>query len=79
MKKAKEHLDETGWTYWQHLHHSIVTGNRLISVALKGYVHGLIPGIWPGKGPIGIYRIYKDMKKLRHVQRLYKAEDDASK
>jgi hypothetical protein len=75
MEKGKAHLEETGWSYWKHLHHSIVQGRRLISIAMVGFVHGLFPGWRPGYAPIEIYRLYKDMKQLRHVQKLYNAED----
>lgn len=75
MNKHQQHLKDTGWTYWQHLHHSIVVGGQLIKIALLGFVHGLFPGFWTNKAPVGIYRVFKDMRRLRHTQKLFDAED----
>ena len=75
IKKSKEHLEETNWSYWQHLRHSIKQSNRLITLAIKSYLHGLMPWIFPSSGPVGIYRIYKEIKKLHHVQKIFARED----
>lgn len=75
MSKWKQHLDDTGWTYWQHLHHSVTVGNELISIALRGYLHGLFPNIWANVAPVRIYRIFKSIRSLRHTQKLFDAED----
>lgn len=75
MNRHQQHLKDTGWTYWQHLHHSLVVGAALIKIAALGLIHGLIPGFWANKAPIGIYRVFKDMRRLRHTQKLFDAED----
>lgn len=76
LKQSKEHLVETEWTYSEHLAHSIKQSNRLIVVALKSYVHGLIPAWYKADGPKTIYKIYKEIRKIRHVQAILKAEDE---
>jgi len=45
FKKIKDHLEETEWSYFEHLGHSIKQSNRLIVVAVKSYIHGLFP-LW---------------------------------
>jgi ABC-type thiamine transport system substrate-binding protein len=79
MKKLRnyltEHLRDANWTYWQHLSHSLVQCRKLAAITFKGFVHGFIPWVWPGYAPIEIYRMYKEMKKLRHVRRRYDEED----
>ena len=75
MNKHRQHLEETGWTYWQHLHHSIVVCSRLMKIVVLGLLHGLFPAFWANKGPVGIYRLFKDMRRLRHTQKYFEAED----
>lgn len=70
------HLKESGWSYVQHLKHSIKQSNRLIKMAVKSYIHGIFPSIYANDGPVGIYRIYKEIKHLHHVQKLFKKEDE---
>jgi hypothetical protein len=45
-------------------------------MAVKSYIHGVFPGIYANDGPVGIYRIYKEIKHLHHVQKLFKKEDE---
>ena len=61
MKRIQDHLDESGMTYRGHLAHSIKQSNRLIVLAVKSYIHGLIPWFFASAGPLGIYRIYKEI------------------
>ena len=75
MKPAKEHFKESGMGYWAHLMHSIKQSNRLIVLAVKSYIHGFLPWLFASSGPIGIYRIYKEIKHLHHVQRIFKKDD----
>jgi hypothetical protein len=75
MKQIKEHLEESGMSYWQHLTHSIKQSNRLIAIAIKSYIHGLLPWFFAASGPLGVYRIYKEIKRMHHVQRLFKNDD----
>lgn len=74
-KQVKQHLDESRMSYWQHLTHSIKQSNRLLVIAFKSYVHGLLPWIWNSEGPLGIYRIYKEIKRMHHVQKMFKNDD----
>lgn len=75
FKKWRQHLDDSGWTYWEHFKHGMHQTYRLYVVATQGLIHSFIPGVWPGKAPLGIYHLYKDMRKLKHVQPLYKKDD----
>jgi Family of unknown function (DUF6356) len=74
MNRVEKHLQESGMSYWQHLRHSITQSNRLIGIALKSYVHGVLPWLWASAGPLGIYKIYKEIRRMHHVQRLF--DDD---
>jgi hypothetical protein len=75
MKKIRDHLEESGMSYWKHLGHSIKQSNRLIVISIKSYIHGLFPWLFPGDGPLGVYRIYKEIKRMHHVQKMFKKDD----
>ena len=69
--KAKKdmiyHLDVlTGWSYSEHLTHSLHIGFRLIKIAIIGFVHGLFPWILPSYAPKEIIKLSNEMKRLRH-------------
>ena len=72
MKSVQQHLKESGMTYWEHLGHSIKQSNRLIVIAVKSYVHGVLPWFFAADGPLGVYRIYREIRRLHHVQRLFR-------
>jgi hypothetical protein len=74
LKKSKEHLRDTGWSYHQHLIHSFKQGNKLVVIAFKSYVHGIIPSVWISDGPVSIMKMYRQIKKLQHHYRLFKKE-----
>jgi len=74
-KKAKEHLIESRMSYCEHLAHSIKQSNRLIAIAIKSYIHGIFPWMFPSAGPLGVYRIYKEVKRMHHIQKMYNQED----
>lgn len=76
FKRVREHLEESGMSYVRHLAHSVKQSNRLIVIALKSYAHGLFPWLFANSGPLGVYRIYKEIKRLHHVQRMFKKDDD---
>ena len=75
MKSAKEHFKESGMSYIPNLQHSIKQSNRLIVLAVKSYIHGFLPWFFASSGPLGIYKIYKEIKHLHHVQKIFKQDD----
>ena len=79
MSKFNEHLKDCNWTYFQHFHHAMVECWMLTKITFKGLVHGFIPWIWAGYAPVEIYKMYKRMRKLRHNQIRYEAEDAKEK
>jgi hypothetical protein len=78
MKRVKEHLEESNMGYSEHLAHSVKQSNRLIVIAIKSYLHGLFPWMYASAGPLGIYRIYKEVKRMHHIQRMYKKDDETN-
>ncbi len=66
IKKSKEHLAETGWSYSKHLRHSFMQSNRLVVTAFKSYIHGIIPAVWIADGPKMIVKIYREVRRLKH-------------
>lgn len=72
MSKVKQHLEESEMSYWTHLGHSVRQSNRLIVIALKSYVHGVLPWFYASDGPLGVFRIYKEIRRMHHVQRLFR-------
>ena len=75
IKQTREHLNETGWGYWQHLLHSIKQSKRLMVIAVKSIVHGIFPWWFASSGPVGIYQIYQEIRRLHHVQKLFQKYD----
>ena len=72
MKKITRHLAESRMSYWKHLGHSIRQSNQLIVIAIKSYIHGIFPGVFVNAGPLGVYKIYQEIKKLHQLQQLFK-------
>ena len=75
MKRLKDHLQESDMSYGQHLAHSVKQSTRLIVIAAKSLVHGVLPWFFASAGPVGVYRIYKEIRQLHHVQRIFKNHD----
>lgn len=79
MKKVDtQHLTEIEQGYWQHLFHSFKQSNRLIAVALKSYIHGVLPWFFSGDGPREIYSMYKELRSMHHAIRIFKEQDQSS-
>ena len=75
MNSTKKHLIESKMTYRKHLAHSIKQSNRLVVIAIKSYIHGIFPWLFASAGPLGVYRIYKEIKRMHHVQKMYDNEN----
>jgi len=78
LQLSKDHLRETEWTYKQHLDHSFMQSGRLIKMAIKSYLHGIFPWMYKGDGPIGVYKMYKEIKRIQHVQKILADYDKAN-
>lgn len=70
MNKTVKHLEESQMTYLQHLIHSMVQSATLMGIAIKSVIHGICPCIFINSGPLGIYKIYKEIKKFEHVRKM---------
>lgn len=73
MNRWHQHLEESQMTYWRHLVHSVAQSARLFLIALKSLVHGILPNVYVNSGPLGVYKIYKEIKRLEHVRKLFKS------
>lgn len=73
--QVRKHLEESQMPYWSHLAHSIKQSNRLIWIAIKSYIHGFLPWFFASDGPLGVYRIYKEIRRMHHVQQMFKKDD----
>jgi hypothetical protein len=69
------HLTESQMTYSAHLIHSIRQSSRLFVIAIKSLIHGIFPGIYVNSGPLGVYRIYKEVRQMEHVRKLLNKDD----
>ena len=76
MKSVNDHLNESDMNYWIHLKHSIKQSNRLIVLAIKSYIHGIFPWVLVNAGPLGIYRMYKEIKRMQHIKKIFKKDHD---
>ena len=70
MKAAHEHLQQSGLGYWTHLVHSFRQSNRLIVIAVKSYVHGVFPWFYASEGPVGVFKIYREIRQQRHIRKI---------
>jgi hypothetical protein len=70
MKSTQEHLQESQMGYWTHLAHSFKQSNRLVSIAVKSYIHGIFPQFFANRGPVGVYKIYREIRQMRHVKKI---------
>lgn len=69
------HLIESQMSYRQHLVHSVKQSARLVIIAVKSLIHGVFPGMYTNSGPLGVYRIYKEIKKFEHVRKVFNKDD----
>lgn len=74
MTKIRQHLEESQMSYWQHLLHSIKQSNRLVAIAIKSYLHGIFPWMFANSGPLGVFKIYKEIRKMHHIQKMFQNE-----
>ena len=44
-------------------------------IALKSLIHGVFPWLFTNSGPLGVYKIYKEVKRMHHVQRMFQKQD----
>ena len=70
LKQIKEHLKESEKTYWKHLTHAFRQSNRMIVGAIKSYIHGIFPLVFKAAGPLTIFKIYREIVKIRHIKKL---------
>lgn len=67
---SREHLFEAEQDYRSHLIHAFHQSNRLIVAALKSYIHGLFPLWFKADGPKTIIRMYHEIRRIRHIDRI---------
>jgi hypothetical protein len=70
IKSAQQHLQNSDMGYWTHLVHSVKQSNRLIVIAVKSYVHGFFPWFFANSGPIGVFKIYKEIRQIHHIKKI---------
>jgi len=79
IKQGRLHLKETRWGYWYHLYHSFYQSGRLIVISIKSILHGIFPWIFTASATLGIYRIYKEIRSMHQVNRMFLEEDNIKK
>jgi len=42
----------------------------MIVGAIKSYIHGIFPNIYKTDGPLTIFKIYREIIKIRHIKKL---------
>ena len=70
---CRRHLTEAEMGYWPHLTHAFHQSNRLVAVAIKSYIHGIFPLWFKADGPKTIIRIYHEIRRIRHIDRIARA------
>ena len=69
---SKHHLLESNMSYLEHLVHSLKQSGRLLVIATKSIIHGIFPNVFVNSGPLGVYKIYKEIRNLEHVRKSVK-------
>jgi len=70
MTPAKQHLQDSNMGYWAHLAHSFRQSNRLVVIAVKSYIHGVFPWFFASEGPVGVFKIYREIRQQRHIRKI---------
>lgn len=71
LKKIEYHLkEETGWGYWFHLFHSFKNSFRLVTIAFKSVVHGILPNVWKAEAPKEVIKMYHEIMKIEHIRKM---------
>lgn len=70
MTPAKQHLQDSNMGYWTHLAHSFRQSNRLVIIAVKSYIHGVFPWFFASEGPVGVFKIYREIRQQRHIRKI---------
>ena len=70
MKSAKQHLQDSQMGYWTQLTHSFKQSNRLVAIAVKSYIHGIFPQFFANRGPVGVFKIYREIRNMRHIRKI---------
>jgi hypothetical protein len=70
IKSAQTHLQDSNMRYWTHMTHSFKQSNRLVAIAVKSYIHGVCPWLFASEGPVGVYKIYKEIRNIRHIKKI---------
>ena len=73
VSASRHHLAEAEMGYWAHLTHAFHQSNRLVGIAIKSYIHGIFPLWFKADGPKAIIRIYHEIRRLRHIDRIAQA------
>ena len=76
IKESIYHLKaETGWSYRYHLWRSVINSSRLIKIAFKSIVLGLLPFMWKADAPIGVIKLYHEIMKIEHIRKMDKLRE----
>lgn len=71
LKEIEYHLkEETGWGYWFHLFHSFKNSFRLVIIAFKSVVHGILPNVWKAEAPKEVIKMYHEIMKIEHIRKM---------
>lgn len=70
MISATKHLQDSQMGYWAHMAHSFKQSNRLIAIAVKSYIHGILPWFFANTGPVGVFKIYKEIRNMHHIKKI---------
>lgn len=70
IKSVQTHLQNSNMSYWTHMAHSFKQSNRLAAIAVKSYIHGVFPWLFANEGPVGVYKIYKEIRNIRHIKKI---------
>ena len=78
MINAKQHLSNSGMTYWYHLRHSMGNAFHLLSLAISSFVHAIFPQIAPEHAARGVISIYRGMRRYSHLRRLQEQSENST-
>jgi len=78
IKNMRDHLKNSSMTYAYHMIHACQYGFRLLWVGVKSIVHGIFPLVWKYDGPREIIKMYKELRRHKHIRKMMDEDKDAS-
>ncbi len=79
IKNMKDHLKNSSMTYTYHMLHACHYGFRLLWAGFKSIIHGIFPLVWKYDGPRSIIKMYRELRRHKHIRKMMDEDTDEQK